>query len=319
MPALDMPLHQLEQYRGINPRPDDFDAYWAAALAELDATAPEPVLAPSEFQAPNAECFDLTFTGVRGAKIYAKYLRPKAAPGPHPAVLMFHGYTGNSGDWWDKLAYVHLGYSVFAMDCRGQGGKSEDTGGVKGNTHRGHFIRGLDSGPEHLLMRHIFLDTAQLFRVAAAMPEVDPARIGVIGASQGGALALACASLAPEVKRCVSVYPFLSDYKRVWEMDLAQQAYEELRTYFRLFDPRHEREDDIFRTLGYIDVQFHAERIRAEVLMGISLMDNICPPSTQFAAFNRIAAPKRKIVYPDFGHEGLPRFMDDAYLFLAGL
>jgi|GEM_PF-2913200 len=30
-----------------------------------------------------------------------------------------------------------------AMDCRGQGGSSEDSGGVKGNTLCGHIIRGL--------------------------------------------------------------------------------------------------------------------------------------------------------------------------------
>ncbi|HZG86817.1 alpha/beta fold hydrolase [Paenibacillus sp.] len=319
MPSLDMPLEQLKQYMGRSPKPDDFDAYWAEALQELDATAPEPLIAPSAFQPPNAECFDLTFTGVRGARIYAKYLRPKGVSAPHPAVLQFHGYTGSSGDWSDKLSLVNLGFSVFAMDCRGQGGKSEDVGGVKGNTMRGQFIRGLDSGPKDLLFRHIFLDTAQLARVAMSMPEVDAERIGVQGGSQGGALALVCAALEPRIKRCVSVFPFLSDYKRVWEMDLAKDAYEELRMYFRLFDPRHEREDDIFRTLGYIDVQYLAERIQAEVLMGISLMDNICPPSTQFAAYNRIRSTKSHIIYPDFGHEGLPGFNDDAYLFLSKL
>ena len=31
-----------------------------------------------------------------------------------------------------KLGYVACGYSVAAMDCRGQGGKSEDSGGVTG-------------------------------------------------------------------------------------------------------------------------------------------------------------------------------------------
>ncbi len=320
MPAMDMPLEQLKQYKGRSPKPDDFDAYWSRALAELDATAPDVELTPSKFQAPNAECFDLTFTGVRGARVYAKHLRPKGAAGPTPAVLIFHGYSGSSGDWADKLNWVNLGFSVFALDCRGQGGgKSEDVGGVKGNTHRGLFIRGLESGADHLTMRHVFLDTAQLARVAMAMPEIDENRVGVTGGSQGGALALVCAALEPRVKRCVSIFPFLSDYKRVWEMDLAKDAYEELRMYFRLFDPRHEREDEIFRTLGYIDVQYLAERIQGEVLMGISLMDNVCPPSTQFAAYNRIAAPKNHIIYPDFGHEGLPGFNDDAYLFLSKL
>ena len=40
--------------------------------------------------------------------------------------------------------------------------------------------------------------------------------------------------------------------------------------------------------------------------MYTGLMDTICPPSTQFAAFNKITSPKEVILYPDFGHEGLP-------------
>ena len=47
---------------------------------------------------------------------------------PHPAVLLFHGYTGNSGDWSDKLGYVSEGFTVAALDCRGQAGLSEDRG-----------------------------------------------------------------------------------------------------------------------------------------------------------------------------------------------
>ena len=82
------------------------------------------------------------------------------------AVLMFHGYSGNSGDWSDKLDYVAQGLSVAALDCRGQGGLSEDAGGVKGNTLRGHIIRGLDDEPEKLLFRQIFLDYARSSRAS---------------------------------------------------------------------------------------------------------------------------------------------------------
>lgn len=102
-------------------------------------------------------------------------------------------------------------------------------------------------------------------------------------------------------------------------MDLAKDAYAELKTYFRQFDPRHEREDEIFTKLGYIDVQFLAERIRGEVLMGTGLQDTVCPPSTQFAAYNRIKSKKHMVIYPDFGHEGLPDFDDMVYEFMMGL
>lgn len=306
MPLVDMPLEQLQQYEGRNPRPADFDAYWERALDELQSVKDKLELIPSTFQTPQADCFDLFFTGVRGARIHAKYLRPKVTDGPQPVILQFHGYTGDSGDWQEKLAYVSLGYSVLALDCRGQGGASEDTGGVKGTTHNGHFIRGLDDQPDNLLFRHIYLDTVQLARIAFELPGADPDKVYAMGGSQGGALTIACAALEPRVKKLAAVHPFLCDYRRVWEMDLDRDAYQELNTFFRKFDPLHEREDEIFERLGYIDIQHLAARIQGEVLFTVSMMDTVCPPSTQFAAYNKITAPKELVIYPDFGHEFLP-------------
>ena len=225
----------------------------------------------------------------------------------------------NSGDWVDKLGYVGQGIAVAALDCRGQGGASEDNTPVKGNTLNGHFIRGLSDAPDKLLFRRIFLDAVQLARIVMSFPEINPARVGTTGASQGGALSIACAALEPRISRCVSIFPFLSDYQRVWELDLAKEAYAELRTFFRTFDPRHEREREIFTRLGYIDVKNLAPRIQAKVLMGLSLMDPSCPPSTQFAVYNQIKSEKECAIYPDFAHETLPGFSDLAFNFLAQL
>lgn len=319
MPLVDMPLEKLKEYKGISPCPPDFDKFWDDALQEMKSVDPQVEFVPSKFLVPTAECFDLYFTGVGGSRIHAKYLRPKNASEPHPAVLVFHGYSGDSGDWSDKLNFVQLGFSVAALDCRGQGGSSQDLGITTGNTFRGHLIRGLHDSPEKLLFRSIFLDTAQLAHIVMNIPEVDENRVGAVGGSQGGALTLACASLEPRIKRLAPAVPFLCDYKRVWEMDLSVNAYEELRTYFRQFDPLHQREDEIFMKLGYIDLQFLVKRIKGEVLIGIGLMDTICPPSTQFAAYNKITAPKEAVIYPDFGHEGLPGFGDLSFTFLSKL
>lgn len=319
MPLVDKPLVELQKYNGRNPRPADFDQFWDAALAEMKAVDAKVQLVAADFQTPQAECFDLWFTGVRGARLHAKYLRPRNGAARHPAVVQFHGYSGSAGDWWDKLAWVSLGFSIAALDCRGQAGKSEDVGGVKGPTLRGQIIRGLDDCAENLLFRHMFLDTAQLAGIVMNMSEVDPARVGAFGGSQGGGLTLACAALEPRIKRAAPVFPFLCDYQRVWEMDQAKGAYEELQTFFRHFDPLHRREQEIFTRLGYIDVQHLAPRIKAEVKMGTGLMDTICPPSTQFAAYNKITSPKSMEIYPDFGHENLPGFNDTTVQFMLGL
>src|SRR5690242_11874751 len=115
MPLVDMSLEELKKYQGTNPCPSDFDEYWDAALAEMGNLDSKVELVESSFKSPYADCFDLYFTGVRGARIHAKYLRPKNAGKPHPAILQFHGYTGNCGEWHHKLPYVANGYSVAAL------------------------------------------------------------------------------------------------------------------------------------------------------------------------------------------------------------
>lgn len=317
--TFDMPLEQLKSYQGTNPRLADFDSFWDQGMAELQAIDPEIELRAADFQTDFAECYHMYFNGVGEARLHAKLLQPRGATSPHPAVLMFHGYSSDSGDWSRKLGYVAQGLTVAALDCRGQGGLSEDTGNATSWTLSGHIVRGLDGHPENMLMRHIFLDCAQLARIVMEMTNIDETRIGATGMSQGGALALACAALEPRIRRVAPVYPFLCDYQRVWEIDLAKDAYAELGDYFRNFDPRHEREREVFEKLGYIDIQHLCPRLQGEVFMSTALMDTVCPPSTQFAAYNKINAPKSMDIYPDFGHEDLPECEDRIFKFLVEL
>ena len=320
MPAIDLPLEELREYRGSSPCPEDLNAYWDRSLDEMRAIDPALSWEDASFPCPYAKCQSLYFTGTGGSRIHCRVATPDPLPAePTPALIFFHGYSGASPDWTVMLPYVAAGYTVVAMDCRGQGGLSEDLVPTTGNTLHGHIIKGLDDSLDKLYYRNVFLDTAQIAGIVSNFEWVDANRIGVNGGSQGGALALACASLATHVRKVVSHYPFLSDFKRVWDMDLDEKAYVGLRDYFRRFDPLHEREAEIFMKLGYIDVSNLAPRIEGEVLMAITLMDDICPPSTQFAAYNAIQSNKSCLLYPDFGHEHLPMVNDRGFTFLMGL
>ena len=317
MPLIDKPLHELETYMGVSPKPADFDAYWEKALADLDAQDLNVEFVPAAFQAKNADCYDLYFTGVGGSRIHCRFVKPKNLVGKAPAILQFHGYSGSCGSFAEKLAYAGEGFVVAAMDCRGQGGTSEDLASVKGTTQNGMIIRGLDDpDPEKLHYRNVFLDTAALAKIVMALDYVDEKKVGVMGGSQGGALTMACIGLVPEINRAAPVYPFLSDYKRVWDMDMDMRAYAEMRTFFRHHDPRHEREDEIFMKLGYIDIANLAPRVKAKVMMATGLMDDVCPPSTQYAAYNRLPGEKKHVIYPDFGHEHLPDFDDITFQYM---
>ena len=72
----------------------------------------------------------------------------------------------------------------------------------------------LDVYKRQLLFHDIFLDTAELAKIAMDMEDIDETRVGAFGGSQGGALTLACAALEPRIKRAAPQYTFLSDYKR---------------------------------------------------------------------------------------------------------
>jgi len=316
----DMSLKEMREYKGSSPKADDFDQYWDRALAEMKSVDPEIEINASAFQTEFAECYDLYFTGVDDARIHVKYIKPKNIKTKQPAVIEFHGYGCKIEDWSDKLQFAARGYSYFGMDCRGQNaGYSEDRGGVKGNTRNGHIIRGLADDAEKLYYRNVFLDAAQLAGIVMEMDNIDQKRVGVFGYSQGGALTVACAALEPRIKKAAPVYPFLSDYRRVSQLDIDASAYAEIKDFFRKYDPLHNKEKEIYRKLSYIDIQNLAARIKAEVLMTTAVADPVCPPSTQFAVYNKITSKKEMLIYPDYGHEDLPGLRDRHYRFFNDL
>lgn len=319
MPLVDMKVEDLFKYQGSSPCPADFDEYWEDALKEMNSLDYNEEFIKKDFPSKIADMYDLYYTGTKGARIHAKVLVPKNIQGKVPAVLMFHGLGWRSSDWNELIPYASQGYVVAFMDVRGQGGLSQDIGGVFGTTNTNPFVRGIDGDKHDLLMRDVYLDTAIMAKIIMNLDYVDETRVATTGGSQGGCLSVVCACLVPQIKKCAPVYPYLSDFKRVYEMDLNVGAYIGLKEYFRFFDPTHEREDEIYERLGYIDIQNLAKRMRAELLMFTGLMDTICPPSTQFAMYNKVTSKKNVIFYPEFGHESLFGSGDKIFEFLSDL
>jgi cephalosporin-C deacetylase len=190
------------------------------------------------------------------------------------------------------------------MDTRAQGGTwsaghTADPGaGSSGAEHPGVMTRGI-SDPETYYYRRLYVDAVRAVETAAALPSVDAGRIAVAGASQGGALALAAAALVPAaVRACHADVPFLCDVGRAMEIAI-DPPYTELVTYLGLHP---ELEAAALRTLGYVDNAVLASRITATTTVAVGLRDTITPPSTVFAAYNAIEAPKEIVVLPYSGH-----------------
>ncbi len=316
----DMSIEELMKYQGRNPKPADYESFWDESIEEMKAIDPKVTFTDADFYAPGITTKHMFFTGAHGARIHANYACPEKTDGKHPAIVWFHGYAGSAANFLSLLPYAYAGFVIASMDVRGQGGLSEDTSSTKGPTMYGHIINGIhDPDPKRLFFRDVYLDAAQLAMILMGMDYVDEQKVGAMGDSQGGALTIACAALEPRIAQAAPQFPFLCDYKRVFEMELHTGAYVGIRDYFRHFDPMHKTEDTFFEKLGYIDVQFLAPRIRAKVLMGTGLLDTRCPPSTQFAAYNKMKCEKNVVFFPDYTHEEIKEFLVLTHQFMMKL
>ena len=322
MPFSAQRLAELEACRGKNPIPADFDEFWVARMAEADAVPLDYEILPSDQVPELGSCayFDLYFTGMGGARVYATYALNKVpGSGPVPLVLQFHGYPGCTRSWAEQSSWPGIGCAVLSMDNPGQGGRSEDIGGFKGTTVSGHLIAGVDGGPENLYYVRLYQDQRILCRIARELAGIDLGRVYVNGGSQGGGMGIACCALNPDlVARASILYPFLSDFREVWELGADQIAYDGIRYYSRWFDADGERADEWFGTLGYVDALSFAHLVRCPVLFGTGLADVVCPPETQFAVYNALTCPKKHLLYPDFGHEEIQAFDDEIIRFYQG-
>jgi cephalosporin-C deacetylase len=119
------------------------------------------------------------------------------------------------------------------------------------------------------------------------------------------------------VAKAAILYPFLSDYQKVWELGADEIAYEGLRYYTRWFDPAGDRLEEVFTKLGYIDTHSFAHLVRCPVLFGTGGSDNVCPPATQFAVYNNLHCPKCHLLYPDYCHEEIQAFDDEILNFFS--
>jgi cephalosporin-C deacetylase len=303
MPWYDLPLDRLREYRTSTPEPDGLDAWWAGHTARARALARPPVLTPHQpgLYGP-VEVFDAEFSGGDGDRIRGWYMRPADAPAA-PAVVEFIGYGGGRGTPAEHILLPALGYAVLVMDSRGQGGKwttgaTPDGSRGPGPENSQVMTRGI-TNPDDYYYTRMFTDAVRAVdTVLELAPGVDS--VAVTGGSQGGALALAAAALSSQVRVCHADVPFLCDIQRA--ITLAPQApYTEIPQFLSqnlaLIEPA-------LNTLRYVDCALLARRITATTLMSVGLMDDICPPSTVFAAYNEIQSAKEIAVFPYTGHEG---------------
>ncbi|MFT4213500.1 MAG: acetylxylan esterase [Microbacterium sp.] len=305
MPRLDLSLPELQQYRPEVREPADFDEFWATTIAEARAAGGDVTLAPAQTPLTQVDAFDVTFPGYAGDPVKAWLLLPAGLDGPLPAVVEFNGYGGGRGLPFERLGWAASGYAYLIMDTRAQGsvwgtgGDTPDPHGT-GPSAPGFMTRGIDT-PETYYYRRVFTDAVRAIDAVRTLGIVDAARVSVVGASQGGGIALAVAGLVGGLIAALPDVPFLCHFERAVGMTDAY-PYQEIVQYLSVHRGAQER---VFETLSYFDGVNLAKRAQADALFSVGLLDPVCPPSTVFAAFNHYAATDKQIeVYAYNEHEG---------------
>lgn len=300
---IDLPEAELRTYASTQGDPPDFDDFWADTLAETRRHELAVTVTPVDAGLATLDVFDVSFPGFGGEQIKAWLRVPRGAEGPLPTIVQFHGYGRGRGQAFENLLWASAGFAHFDMDTRGQGwgGSTGDTADESGSGPQvpGFLTRGVESR-ETYYYRRVFADAVRAVAAARSLAVVDPGRVGVVGISQGGGIALAVAGLVPDLAAVVARVPFLCDFRRA-SVITDELPYKELGQY--LATHRH-RVDQVHETLAYFDGVNFAKRATAPLVITAALMDSICPPSTIFGAFNNYAGPKSITVWPYNGHEG---------------
>ncbi len=305
MALFDKPLEQLRSYLPDRNEPADFDAFWESTLAEARSFPLDAQFAPLDFGLRSVETFDVTFNGYGGQPIKGWLQLPKHRSGPLPAVVEYIGYGGGRGFPCDWLLWSSAGYAHLVMDTRGQGSSwnKGDTGDPEPEGTNPHFpgfmTRGVLS-PQTYYYRRVFTDAVRAVEAARSHPAIDAARVAVTGGSQGGGIALAASGLVPDLVASMPDVPFLCHYRRATEIT-DSHPYQEIARYCLT---HRDKVEQVFATLAYFDGVNFAARANSSTLFSVGLMDEVCPPSTVYAAYNHYAGPKDIRIWHYNHHEG---------------
>lgn len=305
MAFFDLPLHELQAYRPDRDEPADFDAFWTATLNEARAFPLQATFEKVDYGLVAQEIFDITFNGFGGQPVKGWLILPAQRTAKIPCVIEYIGYGGGRNFGFDWLLWASAGYAHLVMDTRGQGSSWSrgDTPDLYAEGGNGHFPGSMTLGilhPRHYYYRRVFTDAVRAIEAARSHPAVDASRIAVTGASQGGGITIAAAALAPDVVAAMPDVPFLCHYRRATEI-MDTYPYREIAEYCHT---HRDKVDTVFKTLSYFDGVNFAPRATAKALFSVGLMDQVCPPSTVYAAYNSWSGEKEISVYPYNGHEG---------------
>lgn len=288
-----------EQISTLTNNPADFDRFWQQALAE----ARKVPLEVETFDMPEATNSEVETKLLRlrvgqDKWIYACLSRPLDGK-PHPVVLCPPGAGSKkvgASDYFPKEGMIYMKIEIHGNDPR-----MADTDYEQMRRKRcdGYMRRGMTSRDTYYY-KDVYVGCARAIDYLCSLSDWDGRNVIVTGGSQGGALSIVTAALNEKVTLCAPFYPALCDLTGF----LHQRAGGWPKFFSGFYnDGRTDiGNDEAVNTLQYFDVVNFARRLKCPTFMSWGYSDDTCSPTSVWAAWNAISAPKQKDVTPSSGH-----------------
>lgn len=298
MNAIDKRIQELHAIRPVTVPPHDLETYWTAVSNEATAGSFRAERCP-EPTAMNMQVQHVIYEGFAETPIHGRLMLPlhASAETPVPCLIAFPGYHGGPISPELSAYWISLGIGVLAVDVRGQGGESGNRLGSSFGMTMGWISESI-LDLDRMYYRAVAFDALRAADWLLRQPEVDAARVGTLGASQGGGLSLLVSALDARISLTIADIPNLCHLD--YGLFHSTSSLTELQHFLRLY-PQHL--ETVLRHLNYVDMVHLAPKLHAPLLMSVGLKDTICMPEQIFPVYHAAASTVKQLeIYPFTGH-----------------
>jgi len=266
------------------PVPDDFDEFWTGQLAVQRSAPVEATMTPHSDH-PDGTVSSVVIRMPDEHDIYGWLLRPHG-PGPFPGLVRYHGAGVYPVQPTNGLDWTARGVMVLSINPHSipNDRPKEFYDDLRSGALADYRTRGRTSR-ETLYFREMFLRAARAVDFIAGHEDWDGRHLIVEGHSQGGGQALAAAALNENVSALVASCST--------HCDLTGPVIGRAAGWPKIVEVRDGVPDPVqVAAARYIDGVNFASRVRCPAMFSLGFLDDLCPPTGIYAAYNTLRGPK---------------------------